>query len=182
MPERKSDEEIASFLDGRLTGLEREEMLGHLVESAEDRAHLAGTADVLRQLEEEDAAAALPAPPDVLQPDPGAMTYQGRFKLYRLEDSDGERHHFAAVNGLQALREFYQITAGTDETAESDVVDDVAIGFIGIEPCPPGDPLSVDTPEDSGQRTQTCAGWAIEAEIINPAGLAALVSSTSDIA
>jgi hypothetical protein len=59
------DERVAAFLDGRMDARRREEMLAHLTGSDEDRAVLAATAAILRQLEEDDAAAAdadAPAP------------------------------------------------------------------------------------------------------------------------
>jgi len=58
MSDHESDDErLAAFLDGRMDARRREEMLAHLTTSEEDRAVLAGTADILRQLEEAGAAA-----------------------------------------------------------------------------------------------------------------------------
>jgi hypothetical protein len=51
------DERVAAFLDGRMDARRREEMLAHLTRSREDRAVLAGTAQILRQLEEAGAIA-----------------------------------------------------------------------------------------------------------------------------
>jgi len=48
------DERLAAFLDGRMDTRRREEMLAHLTGSEEDRAVLAATAAILRQLEEAD--------------------------------------------------------------------------------------------------------------------------------
>lgn len=53
----KGDEELAAFLDGRVDARRREEMLAHLNASEEDRDVLARTASILRELEDEDAAA-----------------------------------------------------------------------------------------------------------------------------
>ncbi len=64
MSDHESDDErVAAFLDGRMDARRREEMLAHLARSDEDRAVLAGTAAILRQLEE--AGAAVPAEPPV---------------------------------------------------------------------------------------------------------------------
>ncbi|HEY0152216.1 MAG TPA: hypothetical protein VGB92_09475 [Longimicrobium sp.] len=52
---------VAAFLDGRMDAHSREDMLVHLAESDEDREVAVGAAAILRQLEEEDAAAALEA-------------------------------------------------------------------------------------------------------------------------
>jgi hypothetical protein len=52
------DEELAAFLDGRMDARRRKEMLAHLNASEEDLDVLARTASILRELEEEDAAAA----------------------------------------------------------------------------------------------------------------------------
>ncbi len=57
------DERLAAFLDGRMDARRREEMLAHLTRSGEDRAVLAGTAAILRQLEEAEAAAPGPEAP-----------------------------------------------------------------------------------------------------------------------
>ncbi|HSU17507.1 hypothetical protein [Longimicrobium sp.] len=51
------DERLAAFLDGRMDVRSRKEMLAHLTGSDEDRAVLAGTAAILRQLEEAGAGA-----------------------------------------------------------------------------------------------------------------------------
>jgi hypothetical protein len=57
MSDHESDDErLAAFLDGRMDARRREEMLAHLARSGEDRAVLAGTAAILRQLEEAGAA------------------------------------------------------------------------------------------------------------------------------
>ena len=50
------DERVAAFLDGRMDARRREKMLVHLNGSRGDRAVLAGTAAVLRRLEEADLA------------------------------------------------------------------------------------------------------------------------------
>ncbi|HEX8358925.1 MAG TPA: hypothetical protein VF613_02325 [Longimicrobium sp.] len=52
------DERLAAFLDGRLDAGRRQEMLARFTASAEEREALAVTADILRELEEEDAEAA----------------------------------------------------------------------------------------------------------------------------
>ncbi|MBV9772357.1 MAG: hypothetical protein JO040_00310 [Gemmatimonadetes bacterium] len=53
MSDHESDDErVAAFLDGRMDARRREEMLAHLTRSDEDRAVLARTAAILRQLEE----------------------------------------------------------------------------------------------------------------------------------
>ncbi|MET0400560.1 MAG: hypothetical protein ABW277_27465 [Longimicrobiaceae bacterium] len=58
MSDHESDDErVAAFLDGRMDARRREEMLAHLNGNDEDRAVLADTAALLRQLEKEDAAA-----------------------------------------------------------------------------------------------------------------------------
>lgn len=46
------DERVAAFLDGKMDPREREEMVRRLTRNAEDREVLAGTASILRQLEE----------------------------------------------------------------------------------------------------------------------------------
>ena len=52
------DERMAAFLDGRMDARRRQEMLAHFIASEEERELLAVTADVLREVEEEDARAA----------------------------------------------------------------------------------------------------------------------------
>lgn len=51
------DERRAAFLDGRMDARRRQEMLARFIASEEERELLAVTADVLRELEEEDAEA-----------------------------------------------------------------------------------------------------------------------------
>ncbi len=52
------DERLAAFLDGRMDARRRQETLARFTASAEEREALAVTADILRELEEEDAEAA----------------------------------------------------------------------------------------------------------------------------
>lgn len=59
---------IAAFLDGRMDARRREEMLVHLAGSDEDREVAVGAAAILRQMEEEDAAAASAEVQDVREP------------------------------------------------------------------------------------------------------------------
>lgn len=54
---KKDDERLAAFLEGRVRGGEREDMLAHLVTADDDYEVFAGTSRVLRALEEEDARA-----------------------------------------------------------------------------------------------------------------------------
>lgn len=71
MSDHESDDErLAAFLDGRMDARRREEMLAHLTRSDEDRAVLAGTARILRQLEEAGAN----APGDASAPAAGHET------------------------------------------------------------------------------------------------------------
>ena len=78
MSEHESDDErVAAFLDGRMDARRREEMLAHLAGSDEDRAVLAGTAAILRQLEEADAAPAS-ARHDAPAPDEGVFPLHAR--------------------------------------------------------------------------------------------------------
>jgi len=55
------DERLAAFLDGRMDAGRRQEMLAHFIANEHEREVLAVTADLLREMEEEDAAAAGPA-------------------------------------------------------------------------------------------------------------------------
>lgn len=57
---RKDDERLAALLDGKLDRREREQLLAELAASDDDYEKFADTASVLRQIEEEDAAAAPP--------------------------------------------------------------------------------------------------------------------------
>ncbi len=69
MSDHESDDErVAAFLDGRMDARRREEMLAHLNANDEDRAVLADTAALLRQLEEEDAAAIPEMPASTAKP------------------------------------------------------------------------------------------------------------------
>ena len=58
------DERVAAFLDGRMDSREREEMVARLSRNGEDRDVLAGTAFILRQLEEAEAEATVAAEAD----------------------------------------------------------------------------------------------------------------------
>jgi hypothetical protein len=61
---RNDDERLSALLDGRLDGRSREELLAHLSASEEDRHVFADTAAILRELEEEEAAATVAAAPE----------------------------------------------------------------------------------------------------------------------
>lgn len=54
---KENDERLAAFLEGRVQGGQREDMLAHLAAADDDYDVFAGTARVLRALEEEDARA-----------------------------------------------------------------------------------------------------------------------------
>ncbi|HEX8271784.1 MAG TPA: hypothetical protein VF615_03965 [Longimicrobiaceae bacterium] len=70
MSDHESDDErVAAFLDGRLDARRREEMLAHLNADDEDRALLADTAALLRQLEAEDAAPVPEVPGPAAEPE-----------------------------------------------------------------------------------------------------------------
>lgn len=60
----EDDERLAALLEGRAQGGQREEMLAHIAGADDDYEVFAGTAEVLRALEEEDARAGrrVPAP------------------------------------------------------------------------------------------------------------------------
>lgn len=55
------DERLAAFLDGRMDAARRQEMLAHFIANEHEREVLAVTADILREMEEEDAAEAASA-------------------------------------------------------------------------------------------------------------------------
>jgi hypothetical protein len=72
------DERVAAFLDGRVDARRREEMLAHLNADDEDRALLADTAALLRQLEAEDAASVPEVPAPAAEPErAGPMAAEG---------------------------------------------------------------------------------------------------------
>lgn len=60
MEGQTEDERLAAFLDGTMNQEERREMVKRFNQDAEARETLAVAADVLREMEEEDAAAQPP--------------------------------------------------------------------------------------------------------------------------
>jgi hypothetical protein len=69
---RPDDERLSALLDGRLQGRERDELLAHLADDDDDYQRFVDSADILHELQDEDAREQAPTPEGATPPSMGS--------------------------------------------------------------------------------------------------------------